>query len=267
MNMRIRAARPSAEGAPFALAANRRFLFATMLLTISASLPCAAQEAAAGKCPPPTKKDNVVDTYFGVKVPDPYRWLEDQESPETRAWIDAEDKCTDTALKNLPTREGITKRLGELLKVDSVGVPRVRNGKYFFAKRSADQDLYVIYERNGANGQDKVLVDPAPLSADHSTSVNLADVSHDGSLIAYEIRTGGQDETTVHFRTTETKKDLSDELPKAVYFGLEFTPDGKGVYYARTTEKGPRLFYHAMGTDAATDKLIFGEGYGKDKII
>ena len=267
--MRITTAPFGTERVPRAPARIGRVLLAATLLAASAgaSLPCAAQVAASAKCPPPTRQDDVVDTYFGVRVPDPYRWLEDQNSPKTRAWIDAEDKCTEAAIRHQPSREGIMKRLDELLKVDDVGLPYERNGYYFFEKRAADQDLYVIYKRHGAGGKDEVLVDPAPLSADHSTSVQLAEVSRDASLVAYEIRAGGQDETTLHFRDANTLQDLSDTLPKADYFGVSFTPDAKGVYYARTTENGPRVFYHAMGTDVATDKVLFGDGYGKDKII
>ena len=244
----------------------RKAIAAAVLMAAGSSLPLWAQ-TAGGKCPPTTKTDEVVDTYFGTKIADPYRWLEDQSSPETRAWIEAQDACTYAAIRNLPSRAEITQRLSELLKVDQVGLPRERNGWYFFAKRAADQDLYVIYKRHGADGKDEVLIDPHPLSADHSTSVGLVDVSKDGTLAAYEIREGGQDETTVHFRDTETLADLKEVLPKANYFGVSFTPDKKGVYYSREMGEGPRLYYHAMGSDPATDKLIFGEGYGKDKII
>jgi prolyl oligopeptidase len=269
MTMSIQAAFASAERVCHAPVTIQHILHTAIILAAATavSLPCRAQEAASAKCPPPATKGEVVDTYFGVRIPDPYRWLEDQNSPETRAWIEAEDKCTDAAIRNLPSREGIRTRLGELMKVESVDIPYERNGYYFFAKRAADQDLFVIYMRHGKDGTDEALVDPHPLSTDHSTSVQLAAVAPDASTIAYEIRSGGQDETTVHFRDTNTREDLGDSLPKAVYFEVSFTPDKKGVYYARTTESGPRVFYHAMGTDPARDKLIFGEGYGKDKII
>lgn len=265
--MRCYEAPKGAESDPSATIDLRKIVLATLLCLVAYSLPCAAQPAGGSQCPPSTTKDNVVDTYFGVKVPDPYQWLEDQNSPATRTWIDAQDQCTYAAIRNLPSRDSITKRLNELLKVDEVGLPRERNGWYFFSKRAADQDLYVIYKRHGASGKDEVLVDPHPLSADHSTSVQLADVSKDGTLAAYEIRAGGQDETTVHFRNTATLTDLSETLPSAVYFGVAITPDKKGVYYSRTKGDGPRLFYHAFGTDPAGDRLLFGEGYGKDKII
>src|ERR1700733_12591176 len=97
--------------------------------------PAAAQDSAsAGKCPPPSRNDGTVETIHGISVADPYRWLEDQKSPETRAWIEAQDRCTDAVLDSFPGRAHITKRLTALMKVDSFGLPVERNGYYFFAK-------------------------------------------------------------------------------------------------------------------------------------
>ena len=232
------------------------------------SAPASAQEKAAdGKCPPPSRNDGTVETLHGVSVADPYRWLEDQNSPETRAWIEAQDRCTNAVLDSVPGRAQITKRLTELMKVDSFGLPTERNGYYFFAKRNSDQDLFVIYRRKGLQGTDEVLVDPHSLSADHSTSVNLQSVSHDGSLASYAIRAGGQDEVTVHFIDTETRKELPDQLPKADYFGVSIEPNNRGVYYSHTTPEGPRVYHHVMGTPATSDAEIFGKGFGPDKII
>jgi len=109
----------------------------------------AQQKVVSGKCPPPTRMDATVETMYGVPVADPYRWLEDQNSPETRSWIDAQDRCTDAALNSAPGRAQITKRLSGLMKVDSFGPPFERNGSYFFKKRRSDQDLFVIYKRHG----------------------------------------------------------------------------------------------------------------------
>jgi prolyl oligopeptidase len=241
-----------------------------ILAAISGLMPSpvrAQEKVARGKCPPPTRKDGTVETIHGVPVPDPYRWLEDQNSAETRSWIDAQDRCTDAALDSEPGRAQITKRLTELMKVDSFGPPIERNGSYFFRKRRSDQDLFVIYKRSGLRGSDEVLVDPHAMSADHSTSVNLMDVSHDGSLAAYNIRTGGQDEVTVHFLDTQTRKELPDQLPNANYFALTIQPDNHGVYYARTTPNGPRVYHHVMGLAAIRDTEIFGKGYGHEKMI
>ena len=142
-------------------------------------------KSAERKPPPASRRGDVVDDYHGVKVPDPYQWLEDQKSPETRAWIDAQNAYTRSFLDALPGRDKIAKRLGELMKVDVTGLPRVRNGRYFFSKRRADQDLYVIYMREGAQGKDEALIDPHGWSADHSTSVVLRDVSRDGKLMVF----------------------------------------------------------------------------------
>jgi prolyl oligopeptidase len=222
---------------------------------------------SAGKCPPAARKDATVDVLHGVSVPDPYRWLEDQDSPETRAWLETENRCTDAALKSIPGRGQITKRLSELEKTDSFGAPLQRHGDYFFEKRSAGQDLYVIVRRHGLNGPDEALIDPQGMSADHSTSVVLRDVSADAATIAYGVRAGGKDEITMHFLDTKTRHDLPDVLPLADYFSLEFEPSGRGVYYSRTTPEGPRVMHHVMGVPPESDTEIFGKGHGPEKII
>lgn len=241
----------------------------TIFVVIAALLllPSAKAQGAASKCPPVTKTDNVVDNYFGTKIADPYRWLEDQNSPETRAWIKAEDACTDAALDKLPGREEIAKRLGELLKVNVVGPPGQRGGRYFFTKRGANEDLSIIYMRQGLNGEDQLLVDPRPLSKDHSTSVGLEDVSEDGKLVAYGVRFGGQDQVTVHFLNVDTRKELADVLPSADYFGISINREKNGVYYSKMMPEGSRVFYHAMGTPAASDPEIFGKGYAPSQIV
>jgi prolyl oligopeptidase len=225
------------------------------------------ESAAAGKCPPAAQKGATIDILHGVSIPDPYRWLEDQDSSETRAWLAAENRCTDAVLKSFPGRDLITKRLSELQKTDSFGTPLQRRGDYFFDKRAAGQDLYVICRRHGLNGADEILLDPQGMSADHSTSVGLRDVSNDASVVAYGVRAGGKDEVTVHFLDVKSRRDLPDVLPQADYFSMEFEPSGRGVYYSRSTPDGPRVMHHAMGKDPASDTEIFGRGYGTEKII
>ena len=236
-------------------------------LLFTAGLGLRAGDTAAAK-PPETRRDAVKEVLHGVELADPYRWLEDQQSPETRAWIDAQNAYTQAQLGAVPGRDLLKQRLTELLRIDTVGFPRERNGRYFFSKRKADQDLAVIYLRQGLKGEDQVLIDPHPMSADRTTSVSLLDVSADGTLVAYAVRQGGEDEVTIRLLDVETRKDLPDLLPRARYFGgASLKTDKSGFYYTRHTEQGPRVFYHAMGTDPATDKLLFGEGYDKSKII
>jgi len=218
-------------------------------------------------CPPKTPVGNVEDTYGKTVVVDPYRWLEDQESKETRAWIEAQDKCTEEALGKLPGREAIAKRLTELFRIDSYGLPEEHGGRYFFMKRLAGQDLGQICMRRGAKGEDEVLVDPLPWAADHSASALIEKVSKDGKFLYYGRREGGADEVTVHVLDIDARKDLPDVLPSANYFSVEPTTDHTGIYYAKALPEGPRAYFHAMGTDPASDKLLFGEKLDKDKIL
>jgi prolyl oligopeptidase len=203
----------------------------------------------------------------GIEIADPYRWLEDQQSPETRAWIDAQNKYTQALLDSWPGRAALKRRLTELIKVETVDVPLERNGKYFFKRRAADQDQGVLYMREGPEGKDEVLVDPNPLSPDKNISVGFEDVSKDGTLVAYSLRHGGEDETTVHLLDVSTRTELPDLLPKRSYFTFSIRPDKSGLYYSWGAPEGPRLNYHAMGSDPAKDPEIFGKGYGPDKII
>ena len=216
--------------------------------------------------PPMTKVEPVKDNYHGVEVTDPYRWLEDQQSPATRAWIDAQNKYTESLLGAWPQREELKRRVARLLKIESIDVPTERNGLLFFTKRRAGQDQGILFVRKGSGGEDEILIDPNPLSADHSVSVLLEGVSEDGALVAYGLRQGGEDENTVHLRDVLKKIDLPDALPKAVYFNIAIKPDKSGLYYSRGGN-APGIFYHTLGTDPAGDLQIFGEGYGPDKII
>ena len=166
----------------------------TIIVNQSLSLVSAQKILGSQPSPPKTRTDNVTEKINGVTITDPYRWLEDQNSPETRAWIDAQNKYTQSIIGALAGRDRISHRLEELLKVDVISTPTVRGGHYFFSKRRADQNQFVLYVRE--NGKDEVLVDPNAMNKDQTTSVSLADVSEDGKLLFYNIREGGADETT-----------------------------------------------------------------------
>jgi len=219
------------------------------------------------KSPPKTRSDDVKETIHSVEIADPYRWLEDRGSPETREWINSQNEYTEAIIGSLPEREKRRQRLTELMRIDSVGMPLVRKGRYFFMRRKATQDLSVIYMRKGLEGKDEVLMDPHPMSPDQTTSVGIWGVSEDGSMLAYGVRHGGQDESEVRFLDVDRRQDLPDRLPKARYFGLSLRPDKKGFYYSRHDADGPRVYYREMGADPASDMEVFGKGYGADKII
>src|SRR5262249_23506219 len=151
-------------------------------------------QTAAPKCPPVSTVKVAHNAYGTADVADPYQWLEDQNSPETRAWIDAEQKCTEAALSPLGGRTAIAKRIGELLRTDTLSTPSEHGGRYFFTKRLANEDLAKIYVRKGSSGPEEVLVDPMPWSKDHSASATIEAISRDGKLLLYGRREGGQDE-------------------------------------------------------------------------
>jgi prolyl oligopeptidase len=240
----------------------------SVLLALGVLLGLApALRAGEAPKPPETRRDSVVDVVHGVEIPDPYRWLEDQKAPETRAWIDAQNAYTRKVLEGLPGKEEISRRLTELLRIDTIGVPFVRGGRYYYSKRRADQDLAVLYMRKDADAPEEVLLDPHPLSADHSVSVGFLDVTPDGRTLAYAIRTGGEDEVVVRFLDVDSREHLADVLPRGRYSGVTITPDRSAVYYSRQTKDGPRVFRHALGRDPETDREMFGRGYGPEKLI
>src|SRR5215471_15042915 len=139
-------------------------------LFLAGALACACVWAAPNSAPP-TRTDNVTETLHGVKITDPYRWLEDQKSPETRAWIDVQAKFARSFLDVLPGRANIRDQLASLLKIDVMGAPVARRGKYFFTRRLASEARSSICMREGLNGKDEVLVAPRSVSADQNVSV------------------------------------------------------------------------------------------------
>ena len=241
----------------------RTRIFVLALLAISWNSSLLAQVPK----PPVSRVDNFREVIHDVEIVDPYRWLEDQESPETRAWIDAQNKYTHSLLDGLSSRSLIQQRLSELLRVDSVSTPFEQAGRYFLFKKRADDDLSILYLRQGLNGKDEVLIDPHTLSADHTTDIGLNDISNDGKRIIYSVRRGGQDETELRVMDVDTRTDV-DQLPNALYRGVSINHDGSGFYYnLQKRATGIRVFYHAIGSDASKDVEVFGKDYGPDKWI
>jgi prolyl oligopeptidase len=214
--------------------------------------------------PPAVEADPATDNYGGVRIPDSYRWLEDAKSPETRLFIDAQNAYTARYFKGAHVRAQAVDDLEALEHVASWTMPIQRGESYYFMKRLSDEDQASLYVRRGWTGKDERLIDPAALSRDANTSIALADVSRDGNLIAYRVRQGGADETTVRVFDLKANKTLEDELPSGVYYSIDFTPDGKGLYYSRTDKAGSLVYEHKLGTRNARDTLLFGhEFYGE----
>jgi prolyl oligopeptidase len=216
--------------------------------------------------PPAVEKNPVADDYFGTKIPDDYRWLEDSKSTETRAFIDAENTYTTRYMKQARIRPQIEDDLDALEHVSSWSVPVERGGSFFFEKRLAGEDQRSIYVRHGLTGKDQRLIDPAQLSRDANTSVDLVDVCRDGSRIAYMVRQGGADEAAVRVADVKTGKTLEDELPTARYNSVTFAPDAASLYYARYTKEGTLLYQHVLGTRVSRDALLFGREFHGEEL-
>jgi prolyl oligopeptidase len=235
------------------------WLSISLLLISSAT---AAEVAARKSVPAPeTDVETVEEVIHGVKIVDPYRWLEDQQSPATRAWIDRQNAYTEERLQKFPGRQAIAGRLGELMKVDSVGMPVARGDRYFFSKQEAGRDLPVICLREGHGGDDVTLIDPHKLSSDGSKTVSLLDVSHDGKLLVYGIRHGGEDEIEVHFFDVDARREMSAVLERGRFLGVSLSIDKQTLFYSRHGHDGSRVYRRGLGTEAENETLLFGEGY------
>lgn len=249
----------------------------TVPILVLAATACVGETYPA---PPPTDEAPVTDTIHGVAFVDPYRWLEAQESPETRAWIAAQNAYAETIVGETVTRAWFRKRVGELTDRPSVGPVRRAGDHEYFTMRRPGEEMDVVYrrpapdtagvgdDRPGADapsidGEYEVVLDPGAFDPGHRTPVSVVDLSPDGSVMAYSVREGGADEIEVRFRDLSTGRDLPDRLPRALYSGIEFTEDGTGVYYThRSRVDGPRIRVHALGTPVEEDRLIWGEGFG-----
>ena len=212
--------------------------------------------------PPPTAIETANEQIGGHTVPDPYEWLEDQQSPQTRAWITSQNAYTAEYLRQVKNRPEIAEALARLQKVDEESSPVLRGDRYFYEKRLADENQASIYVRDGLHAAEEKLVDPAKLG-DANTSVSLGDVSRDGRLVVYGERHGGADEAVYHVLRADGNgyTALPDVLPLARYSGVALAPDGKGLYYARFSHQGTLVEYHAFGTPDAADTPLFGKEY------
>ncbi len=251
----------------------RELLLGSLVLAVGCSAPQSP--------PPSTKRVEVRDTLHGAELTDPYRWLEDQESAETRRWIEEQNAYAESIVGESERRARLRARLGEMLRQPEAGFPRKSgNFEYFTLKRSSDE-LPAIYRRPASpesaavpivpidpKASYEVVVDPHPLSSDHTTRVDVLSLSPDGKYLLYSLRDGGEDEIEVRLRDLEAKVDLPDRLPRALYASVFFAMSGEGFYYThRSRQSGPRVRFHRLGAPVEKDEEIFGDGIAPTSFI
>jgi prolyl oligopeptidase len=217
---------------------------------------------------PETKKENVIEAYHGVRVEDPYRWLEDDNSAETKAWVKAQNAVTFEWLGTIPQREAIRDRLSKLWNFERFGMPWERGGRWFFTRNSGLQNQSVLYTSETLDAAPRVLIDPNTLSADGTVSLTVSAVSEDGKRIIYGTSKAGSDWQEYRVRDIESGQDLPDLVEWVKFSGVSWAKDGSGFYYSRypapakggkltASNKNHSLYFHKLGTQQAADQLIY----------
>ena len=224
---------------------------------------------------PPTKQVDQIDDYHGVKVADPYRWLEDPDSADSRAWIEAENRLTFGLLSEIPERRQIRERLTRLWNYEKYGVPFKRGPRYFFFKNDGLQNQNVLYTMDSLEAEPRVLLDPNSLSADGTIALSGLAVSRDGRYLACGFSTAGSDWMEWRVREVETGRDLPDLIKWVKFSGASWTRDHQGFFYSRYDEPNEKtkhedlnyfqkLYYHRLGTPQSEDLLIYERGDQKE---
>jgi prolyl oligopeptidase len=215
--------------------------------------------------PPVSAVEPVTEMLHGVAITDPYRWLEEQDSPRTREWICEQTRYARDCLDNLPGREAIQKRIRQLLAVETYDAVQKAGSRYFFRKRLANQEQACIYMRETLEGRDQLLVDPSTLDAGIHTAVRPLRASSDGNLLLYEIKQGGERTGTFAIVDIESRRTLPDILPRGYLRGFAFAPNGKSFVYVHEALDSERPLHrsanrHLLGADFCSDREIFSAG-------
>jgi prolyl oligopeptidase len=222
---------------------------------------------------PPTRKSDQVDDYHGALVADPYRWLEDTDSPETRLWIEAQNRLTFGYLENLPEREAIRKRLSELWDYARCSAPYPKGGRFFQLRNSGLQNQDVLYILDISDEQPqmeggRILLDPNTLSSDGTVALAAWEVSPDGRWLAYSTSSSGSDWQTWHVRSVDSGQDLPETIEWSKFSGAAWLDDSSGFFYSRYDEPQPdqeflnanyfqKLFFHCLDTPQSSDRLVY----------
>jgi prolyl oligopeptidase len=250
----------------------RTFLFAAAAVILAPSLTWAADDKLVYPQPP---KSGQTDDYFGTKVADPYRDLENLDSEPTRKWIEAENKLTFDYLAKIPERKKINEKLTALWDYEKFTVPFREGGRYFFSKNTGLQNQNVLFTGAALPGESKVLIDPNTLSADGTVALSGTSVTDDGKLLAYGLAVAGSDWEEWKVRDIETGKDLSDDVQWVKFSAASWKKDGSGFFYSRYDTPASaeqlkqanyfhKLYFHKLGTGQSEDQLVYERKDHKD---
>jgi prolyl oligopeptidase len=224
---------------------------------------------------PKTRQGEQVDEYHGVKIADPYRWLEDDNSAETAAWVEAQNKVTFGFLEAIPQRAAIKERMTKLWNHERFGLPQERGGRYFYTRNSGLQNQRVLYVAAALEAAPRVLLDVNLLAADGTVGLSSFELSDDGKLLAYSLSRAGSDWLEWRVRDVATGEDRPDLVEWAKFSGASWAKDGSGFYYSRydapaagEERKGVnefhQLYFHRLGTPQSEDALIYERRDHKD---
>jgi len=214
---------------------------------------------------PETATVDVVDNYFGVQVPDPFRWLEDHKSPEVRAWIEEQNRVTSAYLEAIPFRDEIRNRLTEIWNFERYTAPFWQNGRFFFYKNDGLQNQSVLFVREGLEGDPRVLLDPNLIAEDGTAALAAVGVSGDARYLAYSIAQGGSDWNEIFVRNIDTGEDMGVRIPWVKFSGIAWRENG--FYYSRFDAPAPgqellavnenhRVYFHQLGSSPSEDRLV-----------
>lgn len=223
-----------------------------------------------------TKKEEIVEDINGMRVSDPYRWLEDSENPEVQAWIKSKNEEVDTELKGAPY-EIFSKELIESFKVTNFSNPTPVQGKYFYTERQPDEDQAVLYMKQGLEGSPVALFNPNGKHEGNTVTIDYWEESHTGKYVAYGISQGGDEMATIFIKDTDTNQELDEKIIRCRYSSIKWLLDDSGFFYTRNPRPGmvdkneehlhSKVYFHALGTDPEMDDLIFGTERPKEDLL
>jgi prolyl oligopeptidase len=245
-----------------------RYTLRSLLFLLTIVAASAGAQIQSPLTYPSAARGSQVDAYHGVSIADPYRWLEDTDSPETKAWVAAENRLSDAFLASIPERAAIKNRLTQVWNFARFSAPFKEGGRYFYFGNTGLQNQNVLYVQDARNAPARVLLDPNVLSSDGTVALSGQAASHDGHYLAYALSTSGSDWQELHVRDVNNGRDLPDTLRWVKFSAISWTRDNKGFFYSRYDEptsgnkmtnvnRNQKVYYHRVGRPQSSDEFIY----------